>query len=258
MILKLISLPTGVGLPIFIGFTAILAFGSYFLMRQFIKNHINDNVIYFSKGLFRITASLLALLISLTFADVRSELVKLRDSIQLEASQIVDIFRDLDMVGTSQAEKIQKKVVIYTKTIIDDEWPKLSNGELSKKVLKLFDEIQIGLLNLKTESKKQETLRSMLLQDIDEISDYRQVRYYHAKADPPDFIYIALFGFIITMSLNAINSPEKVSLVFLFLYSAFFGIVLYYILAFNNPFQGTVRISPEPFQAVLRDFLIIK
>ena len=98
----------------------------------------------------------------------------------------------------------------------------------------------------------------MLLQDIDEISDYRQVRYYHAQADPPDFLYIALFGFIITMFLNAINPPDKVSLLLLFIYSTFFGVVLYYILAFNNPFQGAVRVSPEPFQAVLRDFLVIK
>ena len=206
-------------------------------------------------SVLRVCGALLGLLLSLTFASVQSKLGKLRDAVELEAAQIVDIHNDLGQFESDKASEAQAKVVAYADALINREWQALANDRLDERAQELFNEIQLRILDLETTTGRQESLRSNLIQDIDEISDHRQARLHHATTDTPIFLYIALFGFLIVSALFAVHPTGKVpSLLFSF-YAAFFGVVLYFIMEMNDPFQGMVRVSADPVKVVYKNLL---
>ena len=255
MISALISLPLIVGLLIFIVAFVLIGLLAYGITRFIMLKGITADNREIANQLLRVSGALLALLLSLTFADVRSELVRLRDSIDLEAAQIVDMYSDLDIYGTEESKLIQQKLKAYTIALIEKEWEQLSMQSFDLYTFRLAEEIQEDILNLEPESEKQKLLRSNLLEDLDEISDYRQMRQYASKSDPPIFFYISFFGFIVTLGIFAVYPPRKNSMLLLSMYCAFIGVVIYFILALSNPFTGTMKIEPDALNTIINSAL---
>ena len=253
MLTKLIMLPPLIGIPLAVIGCIIIGLTPYHITRKILGDNISEDIKRTAYTVMRLSGALLGLLLSLTFVDVRSDMTKLRNSIELEAAQIVDIYNDLNLYGTPEANALQLKVVEYTQVLIDDEWSLLTEDRFSSKALQLFSEINSGVLNLDSTTKVQETLQASILQDLDEVSDYRQVRHYYATSDPPYYLFITILGFIITMSLLFVHAPKKVTIVLMCFYCAFVGVVLYFIVAQSHPFEGAMSVKPEPFEIISRD-----
>lgn len=254
MIVTIVNLPFIVGIILFVLVTGVVGFIPYLVTRWAIRKPIPDESQKLAETVFRISGALLALLLSLTFIKVRSELIKLRDTVDLEAAQIADIYNDLGRYESPEATAIQHKIVEYTHALINDEWSHLSLDRLSPRAWARYGEIQTGLLNLKVDTPRHKLLQARLLQDIDEISDHRQIRLYHAKEGPPVYLYIAVFGFMITMALLCIYPPNASSILFMCLYTLFVGTVLYFILAMAHPFEAAFSVSSAPFEVIYNDF----
>ena len=103
-------------------------------------------------------------------------------------------------------------------------------------------------MNLKPATPTQEKLLSNILADIDALSDYRFIRLDSALAKPPVFVYVIIFGFLVTMACFGVYRPQAPLVVLAFLYTVFVGLVLYLVLAMSDPFQGDIAIAPTPFE----------
>ena len=201
--------------------------------------------------LFRTTASLLALLLSFTFANQRVNHYKIKDSLEAEAAKLVDIMVDLWLYNTDEAKDIQEKIRHYiTSMLKEDKGPENVNPLLSGPVF-IFISINNSILNLSVTNEKQAQLKSNLLADIDEVSDYMQIRSYRLKPEPIYLIYLATFGFIVSSILFSVYRPDKISIAFFTLYNAFVALVLYFIIMMNNPMIGPFKITNEPFKTVI-------
>ena len=255
MLDQFLNLPAAVGLPIFVLIIVVLGMVPYLLAYSLLPAQISDETKSVAQSVFRISGALLGLLLSLTFADIRSEVTRVKDSVELEAAQVVDMYNDLARYDSEEATALLQKLIDFTKTILDEEWVKLEESRSDSKAWDLFGELQLDILELKPENERQKVLVSRLLQDIDEISDYRQERFYHAKKDPPIYLYIALFGFMITMTLFCVHPPKLASLLFMSMFSTFVAVVMYFSLAMSQPFDGPMSVSPRPFEVIYHDFI---
>lgn len=246
-----VRIPFFLGLPVFCLMMIGLGLGALFIfrwiLRRFASSSDSDKPV---TNVFRVCGALLGLLLSLTFASVQSKIWRLRDAVELEAAQIVDIHTDLNLYESDAASAIQGKLIAYANTLIEDEWEALSRDRLSPEAQALFADIQTGVLDLAASTPRQTSLRANLLQDVDEISDHRQTRLHHATSQSPVFLPIALFGFVIVSALFAVHKLDATLVIYVSLYCIFIGVVLYFILAMNDPFQGVVRVSSEPIQTV--------
>jgi hypothetical protein len=200
-----------------------------------------------------VAGTLLGLLLSLTFAGVRSNSIRLQDSIEHEAAQIVDLYHDLALFNTNEATQLQEQVASYTQLLIEKEWPLLAEDQISLEADKQFQTLYEGILSLDATTVRQEILRASLVEDVDEVSDFRQVRHFNATAPPLYFLYIALFGFVMTVVFMAVYPPDKVTLILIGSYCAFIGVVFYFLLALNDPFTGPIRVTPEAFEIISQD-----
>jgi len=200
--------------------------------------------------LFRAVGILLGLMLSMNFANVRTEFVKIQDSVELEAKEIGELASDFKRFGSVDAAKLHSKLLTYVRVVIEDEWPRLAKNSQSRKAQELFLEVEDDILALKPESQYQKDLKARLMNDIDEISDNRAARIYGGNVSLNWFIVVVLIGFFMSTFLLCANPLRLPTLIFISCYSAFIGIVLYSILALNQPYQGISHVSVKPFQTV--------
>lgn len=244
-ILNNLSLETG--LALFLVVSVLLSFTIYLLTHYLIRNDIKKSHERVGRTLFRAAASLLALILSITFANQRVSYFNLKTTIEAEASQLVDIHIDLDLLNTEEAKLLQKKVRNYVMAISEDGWLTIYENPFNSRQFVQFLEIyeEINRLEVKTDFEKE--MKQNLKTDIDEVSDFLQARVYSTRAESNHLIYTSFFGLTVIMILFAVYPPDKITVGFLATYISFIGIVLYFILMMSNPLKGPLQIEPGPF-----------
>lgn len=235
------------GLILFVFSTVLFGLTVYLGAHALIKGLLKKKHERMGRVLFRVSASLLALILSITFANQRVDFFKISDSIESEASAIVDLKLDLDLFGTEEADNIETKLRKYVFGVSIDGWQSLKDNPFKSKSIVLFREIYTDLNSLSATTPLQEKLKAGLLEDVDRISDYLQVRLFSFNQKSSPLIYISVFGLLVCMILFTVYPPDWITVGFLMLYVAFIGIVLYFILMMSNPLKGPLQIEPGPF-----------
>jgi hypothetical protein len=250
----IMQMPALLGLPVFCILTAAVGIATLLLFKLlFARLERSSDYEKVAANVLRLSGALLGLLLSLTFSSILTKIAKVRDTVELEAAQLADIHNDLEQFETEAATAIQGDVMTYTKILIDEEWDSLARDHLSPSAQALFGKIQLGILDLETVTPRQISLRSNLIQDIDEISDFRQARLHHATVDSLLFLSIALVGFVVVSALFSVQETNFAALILISLYFIFVGVVLYFIVAMNDPFSGVSRVSVEPIKTVFQN-----
>jgi hypothetical protein len=244
------------GLTITVLALVILGLASYLLGRRLLASRVDDHVRSLANHLHRTVAVLLGLLLSLTFSAVRSENAKIQSSVELETAQIGDLFQDLQRFGGEDAEALEIELFQYVQVLIDDEWPSLAQGMPSRSAWQAFRDLETGIVELTPAGADEVSLKSRMLEDLDEISDHRRVRESSGDVAMVWFLTIVLIGFAVSAFLMLSYDVTPVSLTLIAMYSAFIGAVLYSILALHSPFQGLTAVTAEPFLNLMRELTV--
>lgn len=251
MIEQLLQLPTIPGAILLMGITMVFGIIVYFLSSRLFVNLRSKDTRRAADYLFRATGILVSLFLSLTFADVVLELNQIETSIEREAVMIEDIYRDLGRYESNRARKAQILLEDYVNAVIDHDWPALANDRLSQEARDIFDQLEHEVLHLEDETEIQGILRGRIISDVDLISDLRLSRLEQAFAKPPLFLIVVFFGFLTTMVCFGAHQPNRLTLMLLSSYTLLIGLVVYLILAFSDPFQGSTGIDPVSLQFIL-------
>ena len=97
----------------------------------------------------------------------------------------------------------------------------------------------------------QEHLWPLLAADIDLISDLRLTRLDNALAEPPIYLIVIIFGFMVTMACFGAFKPQTPVVALVTLYTLFVGLVLYLIVTLSDPFQG-IGVEPTSFEYLVK------
>ena len=251
LIEHLLHLPILLGVVLLMGLTTLVGLAVYILSYRLFANSQSRESRRAANYLFRAIGILVSLFLSLTFADVILELNQIETAIEREAVMLEDIHRDLDRYGSGRARRAQILLVEYMELVISHDWPALANDKLSNEARIVFEQLEYEALHLEDETEIQGILRSRIISDVDLISDLRLVRLEQALAKPPLFLIVVIFGFLTTMVCFGPHEPNRLTLGLLSLYTQLIGLVIYLILAYSDPFQGSTGIDPTSLQFVL-------
>ena len=254
MIYWLTSLPVIIGATLSAGMAVIAGLAAYYAARIAVGRKANDENRELALNMFRIIATLLSLLLSLTFADVRVEIGMVRNSVETEAGQLADIYKDLNAFESVEANAVSVELLDYVDAVIDDEWQALQRGEVSERVIVIFHDLEYAILELEATTPLQQILRSRLAADVDALSTSRAARLIKRDSGTPIFLYVAIVGFLWTMAFLSVYAPAGRAVTYLSAYSAFFGIVIYIILALSNYFEGIGGVTPVAFEFLAEVF----
>ena len=247
MIDILYNLGLGTGMALFIAVSILFSLAIYLTTHYLIRSALKKNHERVGRTLFRVGASLLGLLLSITFANQRVSYFTLKTTIEAEASKLVDIHIDLGLINTEESKSIQGKIREYVMTISEDGWLTLYKDPFRSRQFVQFLEINKDINYLKVKNDFEKGLKQNLRSDIDQVSDFLQARVYSTRTNSNHLIYTSFFGLTVIMILFAVYPPDKITVGFLTVYVAFIGIVLYFILMMSNPLKGPLQIEPGPF-----------
>ena len=252
MIDFLLSLPTWLGSFVSILFATGAGITIYFVSYKLISKYQKEDLKDPTSNFFRVIGLLVSVMVSLAFAEVIVEIRAIENAIEREAVAISDASTDLELFAAGETHKTRALLVDYLQAVIDDDWPELANDRLGRRPSELRNEIFDSVMKLEPETAAQKELWSRIVTDIDTISDYRLIRLDNALAEPPVYIYVVFFGFLVTMACFGSYRPQGPLVVLVSLYTVFVGLVLYMILALSDPFQGGFGIDPITFESLVK------
>lgn len=198
-------------------------------------------------SLFRVVGMLVSLMLSLAFGEVIVKLVAIRNAVDREVVAIADTNKDLALYDIEKTREIRSILIDYTQALIDDDWPALANDNLGQRADALERQLSKAVMKLVPTTPEQEHLWPLLAADIDLLSDLRLTRLDNALAEPPIYLIVIIFGFVVTMACFGAFKPQTPVVVLVTLYTSLVGLVLYLILTLSDPFQG-IGVQPTSFE----------
>ena len=220
----------------------------YFVSSKFITKYQRDELKDPTQSLFRVVGLLVSLMLSLAFSEVIAEVRVIRNAIEREAVAISDTFTNLELFDRERTQGIRTNLVEYAQAVIDDDWPALANDKLGQRAGALRKQLTEALMSLEPASSNQEKLWPFIAADIDALSDHRFIRLDAALAKPSVYIYVIIFGFLVTMACFGVYLPQGPLVVLVSLYTVFVGLVLFLIVKLSDPFQGDIGVTPATFE----------
>ncbi|MCP4384368.1 MAG: DUF4239 domain-containing protein [Hyphomicrobiales bacterium] len=251
MVEVILSLPEWIGIVAAMGIATALGLGVYFTSNYLIGAYTTDDLKDPMSNLFRVVGTLIALMLSLSFAEVIYQNTGINNALEREASAIADTFRDLKQFDEEGTRALRMLLVTYTESVIEDDWKSLASDQLSQRSKSVFGEIIDNITILEAQSEIQKRIISRIDADIDVISDSRLIRIDNALAETPLYVYVIVFGFLVTMACFGAYKTNTPIVVLLALYTSFIGLVLYMILSFSDPFQGAFGVAPTTFERLV-------
>lgn len=251
-ILYNLSLETGLILIILI--SIIFSFIIYLTTHYIVKPYIQKSHEKVGRVLFRVAASLLGLILSITFANQRVSYFNLKAAIEAEASKLVDIHFDLKLINTEESNALDMKVRNYVLIVAEDGWLSLYDHPFNSRQFVQFLEINKDIKRFNAKNEFEKEMKKSLIADINLISDFLQARVYSTRPESNHLTYTSFFGLCVIMILFAVYPPDKLTVGLLATYVAFIGIVLYFILMMSNPLRGPLQLEPGPFLMLVENF----
>jgi hypothetical protein len=251
LIEQILHLPVIAGGLVLMAITTRVGLLAYYLSFRFLAVSQTKEARRATSGLFRVIGVLVSLFLSLTFADVMLELNQIEASVEREAVMLEDIHRDLGRYNTARALKAQTLLVDYIQGVIQYDWPALADDKLSKEVREILLQLEYEVLYLEDETEVQQILRPRIISDVSLVYELRLTRLEQALAKPPLFLIVVVFGFLVTMACFGPHPPNRLTVGLLTMYTSLIGLVIYLILAYSDPFQGSTGIDPVSLKYVL-------
>ena len=175
-----------------------------------------------------------------------------------EAAALVPLYRAAGNLPKGGAEKIREYTREYVHAVIEDEWPRQTNGEAGSskarhQIGNLFRAFGDGTIDVQTKKDFPMTCTAVM-QHITEVTNDRNKRIIQANESIPSVMWIAIVGgsiVIITLSFIIYMERPVPHLIMASLMAVLIGLLLFSCHVLSHPFRGPIAISSEAFEKTL-------
>jgi len=241
-----------------VGLTAVaFALVVYWLRWRLVKTQPSGPTLDLAMHANRALAVLHALIIALVFAEAEIDYSNARNSIWREADVLHEVFRDLNLYDTEEADRIGVLVAEYTNALVDSEWDLLADNQLSDEAGQLLQSIYDGVLQLPATSPAQRWLYDEILTDLGTLTGLRHTRYFESHDRLPTVFWLVIVvGYVLLCCLFAVYPKSRLNMAIVAAFAFFFGVVTYLIFAFQDPFDGHLRVTADPLALLYQDVMV--
>ncbi len=208
----------------------------------------NEAIIFSGANFGLFYAVLLGLLTIETFEGTKG----LRDTIDLEASNLSTLYSAADGYPDPLRAELKGELRDYARYVIDKDWPAHRNGLVLEGGEHRLEAIRRTVLSFEPTTKTQEVLQAELQRYLDAMGVAREQRLSAVTAAIPGVLwYLVLVGALITVVFVWMLHIDFVRQLLLGgLTALFLGIMIFLIYSLDRPLQGAVSVSPDSFKTV--------
>jgi hypothetical protein len=196
---------------------------------------------------------MLGLFLSLSLNGLADDLDAIQEAVDSEAVALSDLYYAFHKIDGETGRSLERGLLAYTRSIIEDDWPSLAEDRLSVGAEAELKSMAETLLAMERSTETISPSLRRISSDLDAMSDYRLARLHKALPAPPFFLVVVFFGLVVLMICLGVYRPTRALFVLMGFYLSFVGLVVYLCLALSDPFQGGIGVDTAPLEHVLEE-----
>ncbi|MFN4174613.1 MAG: DUF4239 domain-containing protein [Parachlamydiaceae bacterium] len=202
---------------------------------------------------FGIIGVVYAVLLGFTVVTVQEKFNQAHQAIETESNYITDLYRDAEVFDKETQDKIHDLLKGYVHLVLNDEWPKMANREMSALTALQMKKIWAAYADIRPTDERESIWLSQSLSKLNEFSATRLSRLFHGNESLGPMMWVLLIvGASITISfiflfhvrplwLHAIMTASLAGLI---------GFMLFLIGELDQAYSGTVQVSSFSIERV--------
>jgi hypothetical protein len=199
-----------------------------------------------------------AVLLAFVVITVWSEYADTEKNINIEASHIIDIYRNADAFPEPIRAEIQTACISYVNDLIEYEWPAMRTYDTSREASKSYLELWRIHQNYRPESEFEKIWYAETIKELNLLGDARTYRInaIHFKLHPFMWLVLISGAFITIVVSYLFGTGNKSAHIFMIIALAVsVGMILILIESLEHPFAGIISIEPDAFRMALRQLM---
>jgi hypothetical protein len=210
---------------------------------------------HFAKGAeegFKLFTSITLLLIAFSLVRVQGDHRNVEDLVSRESAIIVKLNRALISYGGRDAAELRVDLKEYASSLVEDEWPKMSERDRSEASANKLIDITQGVRLLDPKSSVQQLARSEILIALTQLSDVREARLSASHLELPFYLSEALtVSILMLIVFGWFQNPLPKMVAYVGGVTIGVGLLLTLLIVLEGIFLGESRVSSEPIARIL-------
>ena len=245
-------LPPIAGAIVFIGATIVLSISAYAGTRWLLLTPGTPPERDLANSVVVRVSALHALILALVFAQELVNLRAINSAATREAALVGDVFYDLARYDAEETLGIREELSRYTYLVFTEEWPSMAEHKtLHSGAWKAWDAAYQEILTLSPSDARQSALKDIMLTDIRAISGLRHAREDAGLTNVHGLFMVAAgLGVVLTAVGFFVHPPTRQNLFLISVFASYTGLIIYFVVAFANPYAPPGMASPIGFQQI--------
>ncbi|THD82612.1 MAG: DUF4239 domain-containing protein [Phenylobacterium sp.] len=244
-------------LPIWVTTLAVLSLcvaicvGGHLAVRAAIPKNLPRQETELAVALMAVIAAFIGIMLAFSAVEVWEGFGSAEKAVADEAAATAELYRDLSVYG-DESLPARKALTTYVQTAVDDEWPKMAEGEQSPKTAAALVEVFRNLAAIEPTSPRQTVIYTEAFQRLNLVVEHRRARLLTSRTTlPPLFWLVALLGSAIIVGYTFVYPATPMNLFLIAGLAVSLGLIFVFILEVEHPFAGSVSVEPTEMQGLL-------
>jgi len=198
-----------------------------------------------------------AVIVGFMLFAVWAEFQTAERNVEAEASCLINVYWAASGLPQGQRQEIRKLASDYADAMITDEWPAMSQGNVTHAGTQIIQQFWEAASQDQTLSASEQVSLEQTMSEIGSITEHRRIRQMQSQTTLPAVLWIVLIvGAVITIMSSCLFGSEYPALHMLQVVTLalLLSLSLVAIADINRPFQGTVHVKPTGFENAKRVF----
>jgi hypothetical protein len=189
-----------------------------------------------------------AVLLAFVVIAVWEEYEETKNTVETEANELAGVYFLADRFPEPDRERVQALARSYARTVVEEEWPLMEEGETSERASTLLRDLRFSLQDVDANTGAGQVLYDQGLTRVHEVSDARRLRLLEVTQGLPGILWTVLLGGgVVTVSftyLFGLKNNWAHALMVAALTLVITGI-LFTIGSLGYPFAGQAEVTPS-------------
>ncbi len=112
---------------------------------------------------------------------VLSKYISSQGIVESEAGSVEELYWLAENLPEPEHTRIQDLTISYARTMIDEEWPMMEQGQTSPRAAALADELRRSIQSFESDTNAEQALYAQGLERIHDLDEDREVRILHVR-----------------------------------------------------------------------------
>jgi FtsH-binding integral membrane protein len=235
------------------GSIVLMMLATWFLRRHFPERiHAANNEV--AGFIFAAVAVFYGVMLAFVVVVVWQSYDTARAIVSREANAVMDLYRFSWELPAPYDAALRSAVKDYTQTLIQDEWAAMARGQGSVRTDKALDAVWAVHRDLHLANAVPSAQASNFFNNLAAVGNERRLRLNENETELPILFWLLLVGggaitLGFTLFFRAPNARAHYLMVIMM--TGVVAFVLFLIMELDDPFVGSISVSPAPFERVL-------